>query len=42
MHRLTGNKIFNDYAERWQAYTLSRLKRVRAVCYKSVFKLCYY
>ena len=42
MHRLTGEKIFNDYAERWQKYARSRLKRTRAVCYKSAFKLCYY
>lgn len=42
MHRITGERIFDEYADRWQAYTLSRSKRTRALCYKSAFKLCYY
>ena len=42
MYRLTGEKMFHDYAERWQEYARSRLKRTRAVCYKGAFKLCYY
>jgi hypothetical protein len=42
MHLLTGNKIFADYAERWQNYSTSRSKRTRALCYKGAFKLCYY
>ncbi len=40
--RLTGDKLFADYADRWQAYAESWSNRARAVCYKSVFKLCYY
>jgi heparosan-N-sulfate-glucuronate 5-epimerase len=42
MHRLTGDKIFAHYAEKWEAYMHSRSKRTRAFCYKSAFKLCYY
>ena len=30
------------YADRWENYTHSRTNRTRALCYKSVFKLCYY
>ena len=42
MHKLTGEPIFASYADRWENYAHSRAKRVRALCYKSVFKLCYY
>ena len=42
MHRLTGDEIFSDYADRWENYARSRSKRTRALCYKSAFKLCYY
>ncbi|HSS99027.1 MAG TPA: D-glucuronyl C5-epimerase family protein, partial [Terriglobales bacterium] len=42
MHKLTGDPIFASYADRWENYTLSRANRMRALCYKSVFKLCYY
>jgi heparosan-N-sulfate-glucuronate 5-epimerase len=42
MYRMTGDKLFADYAHRWQAYALSWSNRTRALCYKSVFKLCYY
>jgi len=42
MHRLTGEPVFAEYAERWQKYALSRSKRTRALCYKGAFKLCYY
>jgi heparosan-N-sulfate-glucuronate 5-epimerase len=42
MHVMTGDEIFLRYANRWEAYTSSRAKRTRAVCYKSAFKLCYY
>ena len=41
-HRITGETIFDQYADRWQAYADSRSKRTRALCYKSAFKLCYY
>ena len=42
MHRLTGDEIFARFADKWEAYTRSRVKRTRALCYKSAFKLCYY
>jgi len=42
MHRLTAEKPFSEYAERWENYARSGRKRTRAVCYKSAFKLCYY
>ena len=42
MHRLTGENKFAEVADRWQAYTASRIKRARALAYKSAFKLCYY
>lgn len=42
MHRLTGDELFQQYANRWETYARSRSKRTRALCYKSAFKLCYY
>jgi hypothetical protein len=42
MHKLTGEPMFASYADRWENYTHSRPNRMRALCYKSVFKLCYY
>jgi len=42
MHRLTGERLFADVADRWQDYDRSRLRRVRALVYKGAFKLCYY
>ena len=42
MHRLTGDSIFTQFADKWEACARSPVKRTRALCYKSVFKLCYY
>ena len=42
MHRLTGENQFARFADRWESYGRSRAKRIRALCYKSAFKLCYY
>jgi hypothetical protein len=42
MHRLTGDGIFAQFADRWQRYAHSRTKRTRALCYKGAFKLCHY
>jgi len=42
MHRLTGDEIFARYADKWESYARSRVKRTRALCYKSAFKLGYY
>ena len=42
MHRLTGEAAFARVADRWEGYARVRANRVRALCYKSAFKLCYY
>jgi hypothetical protein len=42
MHRLTGDDVFSQTADRWETYARSRTKRTRALCYKGAFKLCYY
>jgi len=42
MHRITSERIFDQYATRWESYARSTSKRGRALCYKGVFKLCYY
>ncbi|MFI5070295.1 MAG: D-glucuronyl C5-epimerase family protein [Terriglobales bacterium] len=42
MNRLTGDKLFADYADRWHAYARHWSNRARALCYKSVFKIFYY
>jgi heparosan-N-sulfate-glucuronate 5-epimerase len=42
MYRLTGQELFADFADRWQAYADRRSNRARALCYKSIFKLCCY
>ena len=42
MQRLTELELFGEYAERWESYEHSRIKRITALAYKSAFKLCYY
>lgn len=42
MENLTGNRLFTQFADRWDSYRLSRMKRTRAVVQKAIFKLCYY
>jgi len=54
MHRLTSgvagrsigvadsNETFARVADRWESYSRSSINRARALCYKGVFKLCYY
>src|SRR5947209_4541654 len=42
LYRLTRESKFLEFAERWSAYTHSRAKRTRALCYKAAFKLCNY
>jgi heparosan-N-sulfate-glucuronate 5-epimerase len=42
MYRLTGDALFSDYADRWENYERSPANRNRALCYKAIFKLCYY
>jgi heparosan-N-sulfate-glucuronate 5-epimerase len=42
MHRLTGEAAFARTADRWESYAHSRTGRIRALCYKTAFKLSYY
>lgn len=42
MHRLTGESLFAEVADRWEHYTEGRMNRTRALLYKSAFKLLYY
>lgn len=42
MAKLSGDSFFTEFADRWERYQQSRVKRSRALVYKSVFKLCYY
>ena len=42
LYRMTGVGTFAHFAEKWESYAGSRAKRTRALCYKGVFKLCYY
>lgn len=42
LHRLTGEALFAQYAEKWSAYRKSFLRRNAALAYKSAFKLLYY
>jgi len=42
MHRLTGEDAFHRIAVRWEGYSRSGANRTRALCYKGIFKLCYY
>ena len=42
MHKLTGEPIFKQFADRWDTYRKSPLKRTIALIYKAVFKLFYY
>lgn len=42
MYRLTGEALFSERADRWDAYRRSWLKRNRALLYKATFKVLYY
>jgi heparosan-N-sulfate-glucuronate 5-epimerase len=42
MEKLTGDKFFGEFAERWDSYRASRMNRTRALAQKALFKLCYY
>ncbi len=42
LYRLTGKKVFGQYARQWDRYRRSYFKRTAALLYKGVFKLCYY
>jgi heparosan-N-sulfate-glucuronate 5-epimerase len=42
LHRLTGEPLFAEFADKWESYGQSPAKRTRALCCKTAFKLCYY
>jgi hypothetical protein len=42
MHKLTRDPTFEQFADRWDAYRQSTLKRTAALIYKAAFKLLYY
>ena len=42
LHSLTRMSIFAEFADRWEGYAASPLKRAAALGYKCAFKLCYY
>ncbi len=42
MHRLTGEHLFAETADRWERYLQSGTNRTRALIYKAAFKLCHY
>ncbi len=42
MATLTGDKRFEDFAERWEGYASRRSNRARALAEKSIFKLLHY
>jgi hypothetical protein len=41
-HQITGLALLADTANRWESYSRNWANRMRALVYKSVFKLCYY
>ncbi len=42
MHRLTGENIFREYADRWESYTHSPVNRGRSFAQKALFKIVGY
>jgi hypothetical protein len=42
LHRMTGLATFNTFADRWQRYLDSPVKRGRALVEKAAFKLLHY
>jgi heparosan-N-sulfate-glucuronate 5-epimerase len=42
LHKLTGEGLFLQYAQKWSAYRRNFLQRNAALAYKSAFKLLYY
>jgi hypothetical protein len=42
MYAITGKKIFEEYARKWQRYYSKKLYRYTAVVIKCIFKLFYY
>lgn len=42
LHRLTAEKVFRCFADRWEKFLYNPIKRSTAMGYKALFKLCYY
>ena len=42
MATLTGEPLFQEYADKWTAYTRSVWNTRRAFAMKALFKVCYY
>jgi hypothetical protein len=42
MEKLTKKAVFGDFADRWEAYRKSTVKRTAALIYKAIFKFLYY
>ena len=42
MHRLTDEPVFKHFADKWNGYRRSGIKRNAAFIYKAIFKLLYY
>jgi heparosan-N-sulfate-glucuronate 5-epimerase len=42
MYQLTGNDVFQVFADRWGEFLASHWKRSSALIHKSIFKVCYY
>lgn len=42
MHRLTGEAVFSEYADRWEGYASNPLYRYGSLAYKAAFKLLHY
>lgn len=42
MYRLTSRPMFREYSRKWDRYRQDRWRRMYALSYKAIFKLCYY
>ncbi len=42
LHKMTGEPVFSEYAEKWESYKKNWFFRKRALVYKIIFKIFYY
>jgi hypothetical protein len=42
MHKLTGEPIFYQFANKWNSYRENTVKKLYAIAYKALFKILYY
>lgn len=42
LYKLTGHNIFLEYSKKWNEYKRKKINVLKAICYKSIFKLLYY